>query len=497
MSRPLKVLLINPPYDVQRYMGKLSKIAFVFQPIGLTYIASFLREQGVETGIYDSQVEEESISERVRAFNPDIIGITCVTALVYSTIEVAKRIKAEFPGKVIIAGGIHPTIRSQDFLCEPAIDYVCIGEGELTMHEFVLALAEGRDPAQVEGISCRRDGRDFAGPPRAFVQDIDRFPPPALDLVPMERYRTSPDNRTGEQIGVVLTSRGCPFDCIFCSNRLLTKKTYRAHSVERVCSEVSHLIESHHVRQIFVQDDNFAVNKTRAKEICREFIRRGFHRRMSWWAEARVDCVDEELLGLMAAANCRIISYGLESGNQRLLDLICKNITLDRVRQVVAMTRKAGIEIRASFILGLPTETVEESRQTIRFARELGIDQVRFAIATPFPGTRLYDIAQEEGTLRFDDWKQFSMMSGYAGGLPVYAPKGRTPEELARLQRWANLSFYLRPRIILTFLRRMTADRRAFWDISYGALRFVIATLFPDRPAAPASGARDHGGCPR
>lgn len=494
----MRVLLVNPPYDVQRYMGKLSKIAFVFQPIGLTYIASYLRAKGVETGIYDSQVEEDSIADRVRAFDPDVIGITCVTALVYSTIEVAKLIKREFPGKTIIVGGIHPTIRPQDFLCEPSIDYVCIGEGELSMHEFVAALAEGRDPALVSGIACRRDGKDIMGPPRAFEQDIDRFPPPALDLVPMKRYRTSPDNRTGEQVGVLLTSRGCPFDCIFCSNRLLTKKTYRAHGVERVCEEVRSLIEVHRVRQIFVQDDNFAVNKTRAKELCREFVKRGFHRRMSWWAEARVDCVDEELLGLMAQANCRIISYGLESGNQRLLDLICKGITLERTRQVVAMTRKAGIEIRASFILGLPTETVEESRQTIRFAKELGIDQVRFAIATPFPGTRLYDIAQEEGTLRFDNWKQFSMMSGYAGGLPVYAPKGRTPEELARLQRRANLSFYLRPRIILTFLKRMTTDRQAFWAISNGALRFLIATFFPDRPAAaPPAEKGTNGGCPR
>ncbi|WP_442891794.1 B12-binding domain-containing radical SAM protein [Dissulfurispira sp.] len=133
--------------------------------------------------------------------------------------------------------------------------------------------------------------------------------PPALDLLPMNEYKISPDMRTGDKLGVILTSRGCPFDCIFCSNRLLTGKKYRMHSIERVCSEIENLIKNYGVTQLFVQDDNFAVNKERAKSLCREMIRRELHKKISWWAEARVDCVDEELLFLMAQANCKIISY--------------------------------------------------------------------------------------------------------------------------------------------------------------------------------------------
>ena len=473
----MRVLLINPPYDIERYMGGLSKIAFVFQPIGLTYIAAYLRSKNIEVKIFDSQVEEEPIQSVIRNYKPEIIGITSVTFLVHSTIELSKIIKKEFPDVIIIAGGIHPTIRPMDFLNEKTIDYVAVGEGELTMYEFVDSIAYGRDPACVPGVMCIRSGQVVAGPRREMIKNLDDLPAPALDDLPMHRYRTSPDTRTGSQIGVILTSRGCPFNCIFCANKLLTEGTYRTHSIERICLEVEDLISKFGVTQLFVQDDNFSANKKRAKEICREFIRRKYAEKVSWWAEARVDCVDEELLLLMKEAGCRIISYGLESGNQRLLDLIDKNITLERVKKVVLMTQKAGIDIRASFILGLPTETRKESLQTIKFAKQLGISQVRFSLATPFPGTKLWDIAHEEGTLNLTDWRRFSLMSGYAKGLPIYAPKGRDPRELAKLQRRANLSFFLNPRIIWVYLRRIK-DLRAFKDIIFGGLKFVRASLF-------------------
>lgn len=462
----MKVLLINPSYDIKRYMGKLSKIAFVFQPIGLTYIAAYLRSKRVEVKIYDSQIETEPIQKVVKEFDPEIIGITCVTFLVYSTIELSKLLKREFPNKTIIVGGIHPTIRPQDFLREETIDCVAIGEGELIMYEFVKAVESGSCPTKISGRP---------------IKNLDDLPPPDIDDVVKDGYQPSTDNKTGDKVAVILTSRGCPFNCIFCANQLLTKGKYRAHSIERVCSEIDNLITKRNITQLFVQDDNFAVNKKRAKKLCREFIKRGFHKKVTWWAEARVDCVDKELLFLMTLAGCRIISYGLESGNQRLLDYTNKGITLEQIRETIKLTKKVGgIDIRASFILGLPTETREESLRTIKFARELGIDQVRFALATPFPGTKLWDIAQAEGSLDITDWRRFSLMAGYSKGLPCYAPKGRDPKELARLQRRANLRFFLNPRTVKVYLRRMT-NFRSFLDISFGAIKFIRASLFPDR----------------
>jgi anaerobic magnesium-protoporphyrin IX monomethyl ester cyclase len=290
----------------------------------------------------------------------------------------------------------------------------------------------------------------------------------------------SPDIKFGDKLGVLITARGCPFDCIFCSNRLLTKGKYRTHSIDRVCAEISELIEKYEVNQVLIIDDNYSVDKKRAKQLCEEFIRRGFHKKVSFMTEARVDCVDAELLHLMARANFKIISYGLESGNQRLLDLIKKNITLEQTKKAIELTKEAGIAIRASFILGLPTETREESLRTIKFAKDLGIDQVRFALATPFPGTKLWDIAHEEGPFHVTDWRQFSMMSGYTKAMPVYSPAGRNPQELAKLQRYANLTFFLRPRVVLGYLGRMTSVN-AFRDITYGALNFIRASLFPSK----------------
>lgn len=461
-------------------MGKLSSIAFVFPPSGLCYIAAYLRDKGIEVNIFDSQVQKESIRHAVEKFDPDVVGITCVTSLVYSTLEVARCLKKEFPHKIIVVGGIHPTIRPQDFLQDTNIDYVVVGEGEVTMYELVNAVETGRDAAQIPGVMYKQKGRIIIGPPRDLIQNLDDLPRPAIDLVPLEKYRISPDMRTGTHVGIVFTSRGCPFNCIFCANRILTQGKYRAHSVERVCQEVDELIEKEKINQLFVFDDNFAVNRNRAKKICEEFIRRDFHKKITWWAEARVDCVDEELLLLMAKSGCKIISYGLESGVQRLLDFIEKNITLEQVKQTIEITRKAGIDIRASFILGLPTETREESLKTIQFAKQLDIDQVRFAIATPFPGTKLWDIAQEEGAILTDDWEAFSLMSGYSKGAPVYAPKGRSAEELAKLQRYANISFFLRPKILKVYLKRMI-DFGAFRDITIGGMKFIWASLFRDR----------------
>ena len=348
------------------------------------------------------------------------------------------------------------------------------------MYEFVSAFESGQDPALVPGIMCLRSGKTIAAPSRPLIDNLDDLPSPDIDNLVKDGYQTSIDTKTGRKVAVILTSRGCPFNCIFCANQLLSGGKYRAHSIERVCSEIDNLIKKYDITQLFIQDDNFAVNKKRAKELCREFIKKGFHKKFSWWAEARVDCVDEELLSLMAQANCKIISYGLESGNQRLLDLIEKGITLEQIKKAVNLTKKVGIDIRASFILGLPTETREESLRTIKFARELGIDQVRFALATPFPGTKLWEIAQTQGALDTSDWQRFSLMAGYSKGLPCYVPEGRDPKELAKLQRRANLMFFLTPRVIGVYLRRMT-DFRSFLDISSGALKFIRASLFPDR----------------
>lgn len=475
-----RILLVNPPYDIERYMGSLGKIGWVFPPIGLLYIASFLKSKkpSYDVRIFDFQVEDRDFFESLRGFKPDIIGITCQTALVYSALTLSEDIKKVLPGVKIIAGGVHPSIRPDDLLKSKDIDIVVRGEGEEAFFEICEA-AELKAPfSQIKGISYKdASGKIIHSPKRPINPNIDTYPMPAINLVPIEKYRISPDLRTGDRFGLILTSRGCPYDCIFCANKLLTERTYRMRSIKNVIEEVEYYINNHGVNQLMIIDDNFTVNKKRTIELCDEFIRRGYPRKLNWWAEARVDSLDEELLAKMKEAGCSILSLGIESGNQRLLDLINKGIAIKDIERAVRLIKKSGIKSRASIILGLPTETKEESRNTVKFAYSLPIDQVRFSIATPFPGTKLWEIAVKEGKINPEsiDWRHLSLMGGYAEHLPPYYPDGRTPEEIKRLQKRANFYFYLRPRIVFGFMKRVKS-----WDdlkhMLKGALHFTKAS---------------------
>jgi radical SAM superfamily enzyme YgiQ (UPF0313 family) len=482
----MNILLVNPPYDITRYMGGLAKVGWVFPPVGLLYIAAFCRARNpaLRVHIYDSQVDERDFREVVQELRPAVVGITCQSALVYSTLETARLVK-ELCSPLVVVGGVHASLRPQDLLAAPQVDLVVHGEGEETFLELCERVARGEALDGVAGTAFRDPAGGVTSiPERPRVANLDTFPMPALDLVPIERYRISPDMRTGSRLGLIITSRGCPYDCIFCANKLLTDRSYRLRSIDSVLEEIDYYLEHYRITQLMIFDDNFAVNKRRTLELCEAFIAKGYPEKFSWWTEARVDVLDEEILTAMKRAGCAILSMGLESGSQRLLDLIRKNITLEQTRKTVALIRKVGIKSRASFILGLPTETRAESQQTIRFAYSLPLDQVRFSIATPFPGTELWDIAVQEGKVdpATIDWTKLSLMGGYADFLPLYYPEGRSAMELKKLQRRANLFFYLRPRIIAGYLGRIKSPGD-FLSICKGFYHLLRATL-----ARPARG---------
>jgi len=475
------ILLVNPPYDIARYMGGLAKVGWVFPPVGLLYIAAYIRKHELswDVRIYDSQVEEKEFAAFVRELKPDVVGITCQSALVYSTLETAAIIKGINPGTLTVVGGVHATLRPQDLLKDRNVDLVVRGEGEETFLEICRAYQHGGAYAGIDGISfCGSASETIHTTDRALAEDLDAFPMPALDLVPIERYRISPDMRTGSRLGLIITSRGCPYACIFCSNKLLTKRTYRLRSIASITQEIDYYLEHYRINQLMIFDDNFAVDKKRTLELCEEFVRKGYPEKFNWWTEASVNVLNEEILAAMKRAGCSIISLGLESGSQRLLDLIGKEITLEQTRKTLETIRAVGIRSRASFILGLPTETRLESRQTIKFAYDLPLDQVRFSIATPFPGTELWDIAVREGKIDPEtiDWTKLSLMGGYADYLPLYYPDGRSAEELRHLQRRANLLFFIRPRIIWGYFKRIKSFDDAA-SILNGFYRLIRATL--------------------
>lgn len=475
----MKVLFINPPYNIENYYGKLSKLAFVFPPVGLTYLAGYLRKFAHQVAIYDFQVEERNFEDFIKDFQPDLIGITCQTAVFYNTLNLARKIKEIFPQIPIAVGGSHPTYRPNDFFKGPDIDVAVRGEGEETLLDLVnhydknlISLKETR------GITFRENGEIISNPNRGLIKDLDVLPVPAIDLLPLEKYRVSPDNYLGGRVGLINTSRGCPFGCLFCACKEAFNRTYRARQLENVFQEIDYYLKNYGISELFVMDDCFGLDRERSLRFCQGMIDKGYHKKLLWWCQIRVDLVDEELLEKMKEAGCKIISFGIESGVQRILDFIAKRVTLSQIERAVKAAKKAGLEPRGSFILGLPTETLKDSLRTILFSLKLPLSQAKFGLATPYPGTKLWEIALTEGQVKNqgEDWNRFTQMAGYTKYSPSYIPRGRSAAGLIFLQKFANVIFYFKPTVILSFIKRI----KSFDDFKYflkSFFKFLLSSI--------------------
>jgi radical SAM superfamily enzyme YgiQ (UPF0313 family) len=455
----MKILLINPPYDSENYYGKsMSEMAFVFPPVGLTYLAGYLRQFGHQIYIYDYQIEERKFEQFLNEFQPELIGITCQTALFSNTVILAKRIKELMPAIPLIVGGAHPTYRPNDFFESAVFDVVVRGEGEITFKELVdLYAAGGGDLSVVDGINFKKDGVIVRNPDRLLIENLDILPIPAVDLLPLEKYHVSPDNYLGGQMALINTSRGCPYGCIFCACKEAFNRTYRVRDLDRVFEEIKYYLDNYNVSELFLMDDCFGLDRARSIKFCQGMIDRGYGEKLKWWCQIRVDIVDKELLEYMKRAGCRFVSFGIESGVQRLLDSISKRVTLQQIEKAVRLVNEVGMEPRGSFILGLPTETFKDSLTTIFFALRLPLKRAKFGLATPYPGTKLWEIALAEGQVKAEgeDWNRFTAMAAYTKFSPSYIPHGRKIFELQFLQKIANMSFYFKPSVVISFVKKV------------------------------------------
>lgn len=448
----MKVLLINPPYDIEEYYGKLAKIAFAFPHIGLLYLASFIRSQNHQVKIYDFQVFEEDFEKFFRDFSPDMAGITCQTALVYSTLQLAKLIKS-LKNIPIVVGGVHPTFRPNDLISDPNIDFVIKNEGEMTLSELITAIERKGDLAKIKGLVHRTGNEIIENDNRELMKDIDILPFPALDLIPIEKYHVSSDLYFGRRTALLSTARGCPFNCSFCAIKVIFSKSIRYRKLEKIFEEIDYYVNNYNADSLFIMDDVFTLNRKRVVEFCNYLIEK-YDGKISWWAQTRADCVDQDILNLMKRSGCKILSFGVESGVDRLLKIINKNINLNQVKEAVKMVKNAGISPRGSFILGLPTETFIDSLKTIFLALTNPFGRIKIGLATPYPGTELWELAVKEGKIKIDeDWNRFTQMAGYTHHKAPYVPDRRNSYELKLLQICGNLLFYLKPSIICDIIK--------------------------------------------
>lgn len=460
MNQP-KTLLINPPFSLEeRYGKKLKHFGALTEPLGLAYLAANLERYNYPVKILDCPALNLSVKEipqELKKEKYDLIGLTMLTPMYGNVKRTAQIIKKILPRTKIIAGGVHATALPEETLKEiKSIDYICIGEGENTIVELVQVLKGKKRINQVDGLAYREKDKIIFTKPRRFEKNLDKFPPPARHLLPMEKYKLTATRVKGTSFcPTLIIARGCPFNCSYCSHPF--GRTFRHHSVKRVIQEIESLIKEYNISELNMEADNLTVDRNYVISLCQEIIKRKLNKKIRWTCESRMDLVDKEMLTLMKKAGCWQISYGVESGVQRLLNLINKGEKLEDMEEIFALTKKVGITIRGFFMLGLPTETHKESLQTIKFAKKLNPLWAQFTITTPYPGTPMFEMLKKAGEIKSLDWDRYNTWRGWTDKKAPYIPKGRTLKELKFLQKKASTSFYLRPRVFFRFIKNLNS----------------------------------------
>jgi len=449
------VFLANAPYFLEERYGKLASVGATLPHLGLLMLGAVLRNAGHRIRILDASAQStgyEYTLKEVKKFRPDIIGLTAVTPSIIKTVKLASMIKDLYPSIPIVIGGPHLTAVPEQTLSDYHVfDYGVVGEGENTIIELVEALSAGKTPSNISGLAFRENGKVHFSPPRPTIKDLDVLPFPAWDLLDgfpvryhpaLFKYKKLPSTH-------IISARGCPNKCIFCDTSVFSRQI-RFHSSEYVLEMIGYLKKNFGIKEIIFEDDQFLIKKKRVARICEGILKAKWN--ISWCCSGRVNSVNDlELLNLMKRSGCWQISYGIESGNQKILDFAKKAITIDQIEKAVRLTHKAGILSKGYFIFGLPYETEETMKKTIRFANSIPLNDISAFTLTPFPGSEMYDIAEQHGTID-KDFEKMNLLD------VVYVPNGLSKEKLFYYQQRFMKEFYLRPRIIGNYLRRLLAN---------------------------------------
>jgi len=446
----LKILLIRP-HDIgninTRLPESLNKRQGVLPPLGISYIASVLERAGHVVKVLDAialNLTTEELRESIREFMPDVTAVTTMTPTLFGALESARIAKEN--GSITVIGGPQISVYPKETLSYSFLDYGVNGEGENVMLELVKRLEEGSTPNDIQGLVYRQKDTVCVNG-SAIIDDVDSIPFPAYHLLPMDKYNSIIGLYP---VSTMISSRGCPYKCHFCFKQPSDKKI-RFRLPRNVVDEMEYLVKKYKVREIMFYDDVMTAKRSHVVGICEEMLSRGLN--VKWEAPARVEHVDESLLALMHKAGCIRLRYGVESGSEEMLNLMNKNITLKQVKEAFKLTKKAGIETFAYFMVGYAHETPVTMQKTIDFALELSPDLVMFTVVTPLPETPLYDLARREGLIVKDYWQEFTLGKIRNQRIPYFVPDA---------EQWAGKgyrAFYFRPRYVLRQLSKIHS-----WD---------------------------------
>jgi radical SAM superfamily enzyme YgiQ (UPF0313 family) len=460
----MKISLIFPPsiYQTKQTMP----------PLGIAWLAAVLRENGFRNvTLIDSVINKYSnqeIVELLKKEDPDIVGLSFGTQNRFYAFNLAQLIKKEFPKVFIVAGGPHPTLTIDDTLRNiPEIDIVVRGEGEYSFLDLVKTINKRGDLRDVKGISFRnKKGKILHNINREPIQNLDELPMPARDLLPIDDYQqTIP--LSDKICTSMITSRGCPYNCVYCSTSEQWGHKIRHRSPENIVDEIEYLMKTYKLDGVGFFDDVFTMDKRRVIEICQEIIRRKLN--IYWWCEARANTIDRELIRWMKRAGCQHISMAIESGSNRILKNIRKAITVEQGIEAVKIIKEAGIKLKVFFMYGLPGERYQDIKKTVFLSRHLeykiGADEITQSLTIIYPGTELERAAKQIGTLpkdfswsRYYEERRFYSPLDTCKNMPIFEQSNLSYEQLFKYTKKAKISYYFRHPF--QFLRSLFRYRR-------------------------------------
>jgi len=432
-----------------RLPESLNKVRGVLPPLGLAYIAAYLESKGHSISIIDAPAEnlnKEQVQARLKEISPTVVGITATTSCLEGALEAASLAKES--GALVVIGGPQMSAYPKETLSYSFVDFGIIGDGEVPMTELLEALQYKKDYANVPGLVYKKNGSVIQN--EAFVlKDLNALPAPAFHLLPLKQYTSI---ISSEHMITMISGRGCPYRCGFCFTQP-TDKFYRMIDPAKVVDEMEMVVKRYGIKEIMFYDDTIVVNRSHVEGICKEILARGL--KVRWESPCRVDTVDKELLALMAKSGCFRLRFGVESGNEEILRLMNKRIKLEQVSRVFQWCKELGMETFAYFIIGYARENEKTMQDTIDFAIRLNPDYVMFTVATPYPFTHLYRLAEEAGLVQGDYWREFTLGKR----------KDRLPYFVQDSEAWvkkAYQKFYFRP----SYIAKKLLSIRSFKGLS-------------------------------
>lgn len=444
----LDCLLVSPPIFYTDDGNIWREINSNFPPLGLADLAGYVRGQGFSVRIIDCNIVSPTVENFRNYFKGQyvsrfsdirVIGLTALTCTIKKAYKIAAICREYYPRAKIIFGGVHTTFSAPEVIKNPNVDAVIIGEGELTLTEIL----SNRAYPEIKGLVFKKRVADrdeiTYNPPRERITDLDSLPRPAYDLLPVLKYRPAKGSYKRLPAMAMITSRGCPGRCTFCSKTLGNRLVYKSAST--IFKEIKYLVDDYGIKQILFYDDTFTVFKDNVAKLCDLIVAHQVD--ISWTCFARVDFIDLATLKKMKAAGCHQIMYGVENIDPVVLKNIHKKINLAQIVKAVRWTKQAGIECRVAFMVGNPGDNVPIIKKNIEFIKKLKPDLLIVNITTPFPGTEMFQWAKKNDLILTYDWDDYTLAK------PVMKLDNMSAEEIKKLYALMYRSFYFQPGYII------------------------------------------------